>query len=102
MYCPLYLTVAIEGYDEEFKARRTKISPWYKATEYQIDDGTRFWVAWDYLDECDKEKKAPFIQLQVIAKNEKTKQKIEYGQQQLAKQAKEQQTGLVLPDGYKV
>lgn len=70
--------------------------------EYVSPDGERFWIVAEYMQECIDNKKLATIPIEVITKQEEIRKKIEYGNDQLYRQNKQAQTGLVLPDDYPV
>jgi hypothetical protein len=99
MSYPKTVSVLVEGDDKEVNAVRLHVSARYDAAEYQDDTGRKFFIDREYMDECQSNKKLIRIPLQVISANEKMREKLAWAQEQLFKKAKEQQTGLILPDG---
>lgn len=102
---PNELTVFIEGLDNERKAKKLRTIPWADGepiAEYETEDGDIFGIELSYIAECAEQHKPPHIPLAVIRKNKEIREKLEFGRNTLSRQAKQQQTGLILPDGFKV
>ena len=67
--------------------------------EYQTSSGSRFWVVYELIEQCQKTKTLPDIPIEVITQNEEWLQKKAMGERALKQQASEQ-SGLILPPGY--
>jgi hypothetical protein len=70
--------------------------------EYEDTRGRRFWIEAEYFQECKDNKVLPNIPIEVITRQEEIRQKMETGMAAQRLRELEQQTGLVLPDGYNV
>ena len=99
---PSKLRVIIEGDDTEKDAKFIEYSHMYNACLYRTGDGREFYIDPGYIQE-QLEKHFPVkVPLAVITQLEEMRSKLEWGQEVLKKQAKEKETGLTLPDDYKV
>jgi hypothetical protein len=70
--------------------------------QYVTADGEKFWIVVEYLIECQGKKQLPKIPIEVITKQASIDRKLEYAKQTMNHQRKQQETGLVLPDGIQV
>jgi hypothetical protein len=103
MNWPRSIEVIVEGYDKEQKGILLREMPFAPdIAEYQIEDGSKFCIDAEYLSFCRENKKPPHIPEQVIRENRARAEKLARGQAELAKIKKQQDTGLILPDGFKV
>jgi hypothetical protein len=98
---PNTITVLIEGDDTEKEAKLRKFSLEYGAGLYETEDGREFYVEPALIQESNDEHKAVPIPLQVITHREAMLQKLKWGQEQLERLNKEDQSGIILPDAYK-
>lgn len=69
---------------------------------YQTDDGEKFWIDGEYYAECKSSSKLPVIPVEVITKNEEIQRKLAEGQAQLQQEKKKADTGLILPNDFKL
>lgn len=69
---------------------------------YETDDGEKFWLDGEYFLECKEKSLTPRIPIEVIKKDAAIQAKLAEGQRQLNQQKRQQDTGLILPDGYRV
>ena len=99
---PPNITVLIEGDDTERNARMRLFNREYNAGLYETDDGREFYVDPELISISASEHKAVPIPLQVITQREEMLSKMRWAEEAMRRQAKEQETSLVLPDGYKV
>lgn len=98
------ITVIIDKEDqteEELTAKKLGYSEVYKATEFELPDGRRFFVDEAYLQECFANRIPPSIPERVITQREEMLQKLAWAQSVINKQAIERSTGLVLPNDFK-
>lgn len=96
------LQVLLEGSDNTVTAKLLRSSVMYNSSEYELEDGSRFFIDHEYIQECKTANKPPTIPLEVIRHRREQLEKLALAQQLINKQAKEAETGLVLPDGFKV
>lgn len=99
---PSKITVLIEGDDTEKEAKLQSFSEMYSAGLYETDDGRQFYVDPELIRVSAEEHKAVNIPLQVITHREEMLAKMRWAEEAMRKQVKEQDTNLILPDGYKV
>ncbi len=70
--------------------------------EYESAGGMRFWIEAEYMQTCQDTHQIPDIPIEVITKNAEIRNKLEYGNSLLVKQAVEETTGIILPPGYEI
>jgi hypothetical protein len=102
MNWPNVIDVLVEGDDNERKAKKVGFRAIYNACEYKDDQERCFFIDTEYMQECLKEKKLVKIPLQVVTQLANMREKLEFGRKTLEKQAKQQQSGLIIPDGIQV
>lgn len=95
---PTKITVLIEGKDSTESAKLIKHSPVYNAAEYESEDGSRFYVDMEYLAESKSYVKIP---LEVIKQLASSRQKLAEAQEFLNNQGKKNESGLILPPGFR-
>ena len=98
---PKEITVLIEGDDTETKAKLISFSEVYQASLYETDDGREFYVDPEHIRSCQEESKPVGIPLAVITQREKMLAKLAWGQDQLDRLSAQDNTGIIVPDGFK-
>ena len=96
---PKEITIVIDGGEEEFKAKYISYSEMYQAALYEMEDGREFYVEPAYIQECKSSGKPVDIPEAVITQRERMLAKLAWGQAQLDRMQKQDQSGLILPDG---
>lgn len=99
---PSKITVLIEGDDTEKEVKLRSFSTMYNAGLYETDDGREFYVDPELIRVSIEEHKPVAIPLQVITHREEMLDKMRWAEEAMRKQVKENESGLVLPDEYKV
>ena len=96
---PNKITVLIEGDDSEKEARLLHWSDQYQAALYQADDDREFYVDPELIRVSQEEHKPVNIPLQVITQRQEMLAKLRWGQEELNRLARQESSGLILPDG---
>ena len=97
---PNTITVLIEGDDAEKEAKLRSFSLEYRAGLYETDDGREFYVEPELIQASKDEHKPIPIPLQVITHRKEMLDKLKWGQEQLARLHKQEQSNIILPDGF--
>jgi len=96
---PNKITVLIEGDDSEQEARLLHWSNEYNAALYLAEDEREFYVDPEYIKESVESHNPVKIPLQVITQRAEMLAKLAWGQEELNRMHKQDQSGLILPNG---
>lgn len=99
---PKSITVLIEGDEGELEAKLRFFNPEYNAGLYDVSDGREFYVDPEYIKSCIDSNVPVGIPLQVVTQRAEMLEKLRWGQDQLSRLNKQQESGIILPDGYTV
>jgi len=99
---PNTIEVLIEGDDTEKEAKLRSFSLEYRAGLYETDDGREFYVEPELIQASKDEHKPVPIPIQVITQRKEMLDKLKWGQEQLARLKKQEESSIILPDGFKV
>jgi hypothetical protein len=109
MNWPNSLDVIVEYDDEDRKEKSSKLlrsvthyGDYGPMAEYETSDGEKFWIDVALFEKSRDNKILPRIPVEVITRNAEIQHKLEDGMRQQYAIDRQQNTGLILPDGFKV
>jgi hypothetical protein len=96
---PSKIVVLIESDDTEKEAKLRHFSSEYGAGLYETEDGREFYVDPEHIKESLETHNPVKIPLQVITQRQEMLAKLAWAQEELNRLHKQNQSGLILPDG---